>query len=75
MRWMFGIMAVGLAIGIPAALATGKVLSSKLYAVTGHDLLVLGSASIVIAVAAILSAIVPARRAASIDPMKALRTE
>jgi len=65
----------GLGIGIPAALAAGRLLSAKLFGVTGHDVIVLGSSALVIIIAAVLAAIVPAARAASIDPMKALRIE
>jgi predicted permease len=68
-------MAIGLAVGIPAALAAGQLLSAKLYGVTGHDVFVMTGSAFVVFVAALLAAIVPARRAASVDPMTALRSE
>jgi predicted permease len=68
-------VAWGLAIGIPAALAGGRILTSQLYGVKQYDLLVYGIAASVLAGCAFVAAIVPARRAASIDPMVALRYE
>jgi predicted permease len=68
-------LALGLAIGIPVALAGGRLLAHQLYGVKGHDPLILGSAALVLAACALLAGFVPARRAASIDPMQALRTE
>src|SRR5215471_8687074 len=47
--------------------------SNQLYGVSGHDMAVLGTAVAVTVLSAILAAIVPARRAASVDPMRALR--
>jgi ABC-type lipoprotein release transport system permease subunit len=46
-----------------------------LYGVKSYDPLILGMAVGVLAISAALAAILPARRAASIDPMRALRTE
>jgi len=66
---------LGLAIGIPAALAGGKLLSSQLYGVQSRDPMILGLAAGALAACALIAGLVPARRAASIDPMQALRTE
>jgi len=66
---------LGLAIGIPAALAGGKLLSSQLYGVQSRDPVILGLAAGVLAACALVAGLVPARRAASIDPIQALRTE
>lgn len=66
---------VGLAIGIPVAFVCVRFLKVQLYGVEGHDLGVLAGATAVLIVAAGLAGLVPARRAASIDPIKALRTE
>ena len=68
-------IALGLAIGIPAALAGGKLLSSQLYGVQSRDPVILGLAAGVLAACALVAGLVPARRAASIDPIQALRTE
>jgi ABC-type antimicrobial peptide transport system permease subunit len=68
-------LVIGLAIGIPAALAGGQLLASQLYGVQSHDPVVLGLAVVVLAISALLAGFIPARRAASIDPIRALRTE
>jgi ABC-type antimicrobial peptide transport system permease subunit len=66
---------LGLALGVPAALAGGRLLSSQLYGVKSYDPAILGLAALVLAASALVAGFVPARRAASIDPMQALRTE
>jgi len=68
-------VALGLATGIPLALLSGWLISSQLFEVKGHDPVALGVAAILLAVCALIAALIPARRAASIDPMQALRTE
>jgi len=68
-------LGIGLAIGIPVALAGGRLLASQLYGVKSHDPLILGLASSVLGACALCAGFVPARRAASIDPMQALRTQ
>ena len=68
-------IALGLAIGIPVVFAAGHAIASQLYGVKSYDPLILGLAIAVLAISAALAAVVPARRAASIDPMRALRTE
>jgi len=66
---------LGLAIGIPAALAGGYFLASQLYQVKSYDPLILGAAALILAASAILAASVPARRASRVDPIVALRHE
>jgi macrolide transport system ATP-binding/permease protein len=68
-------IALGLLIGLPLALAGGHAIASLLYGVKSYDLFVLGTAVIVLTASSILAAVIPARRAASIDPIKALRIE
>ena len=75
LRGTMFLIVVGLVIGIPIVWAGGRAIESQLYGVKGHDPLVLGSAIAVLAGCALLAGIVPARRAASIDPMRALKTE
>ena len=65
----------GLVIGIPVALAGGRLISNQLYGVKSHDPAILALAAVILAACAALAALVPARRAASVDPMRALRTE
>lgn len=66
---------VGLGLGLLLSLATGQVLSSMLYEVRGTDSLVLLTAPLLLAAAAMLACFFPARRAAKIEPMAALRCE
>ncbi len=66
---------VGLAIGIPAALAGGHLLASQLYRVKSYDPAILGAAALILAASAILAASVPASRASRVDPIIALRHE
>lgn len=68
-------LCVGLAIGLPAAIAGGRLLSNQLYGVKSYDPVILVMATAVLALCALLAGFIPARRAASIDPIQALRTE
>ena len=68
-------LGLGLVVGLPVALAGGRLLSSQLYGVKSHDPVIVASAAIVLAASALLAGLVPARRAASIEPMRALRIE
>jgi len=66
---------VGLAIGVPVALLCVRFVKSQLYQVTKVDAGVLLGALAVLGVAAAVAGLIPARRAASIEPMEALRME
>jgi putative ABC transport system permease protein len=66
---------VGLAAGIPLAIAAGKAVTSLLYGVTPLDSASLAIATVVMTVVAGLAAYVPARRAARLEPLVALRLE
>jgi len=68
-------VAWGLALGVPAALLVGSAITNQLYGVTGHDRSILSSAVLVLLASAFFAGLVPAARAASSDPMQALRTE
>jgi ABC-type antimicrobial peptide transport system permease subunit len=71
-----GIMAIiGIITGLAAALAMGKVVASQLYGLKPSDPLTLTAASAVLIATAVAASWIPARRAATIDPMKALRHE
>ena len=65
----------GLVLGLAGAALIGRVMRSTLYEVGAMDVWVLLTVGIVLLLTALLASYLPARRAASIDPMKALRTE
>jgi macrolide transport system ATP-binding/permease protein len=65
----------GLALGIPSALLAGHLMSSQLYGVGAYDPFALIAAIAILALCAAFAGFIPARRAASIEPMQALRTE
>jgi predicted permease len=66
---------IGLAIGVPVAFLCVRFVKSQLYEITSANISVMIFAVVILAVAAGIAAIIPARRAASIDPVQALRTE
>ena len=66
---------IGLVIGIPLAYAAGRVMAQHLYNVGSFDVPVALLTLLLLALAAAIAALVPARRAASIEPMVALRSE
>jgi predicted permease len=67
--------AVGVAVGVPLAMLTGKALSSALYAVKPDDPESFVFALLGIAAVSLAASWIPARRAASVDPLTALRSE
>jgi predicted permease len=66
---------LGLALGIPAALFAGHLMATQLYGVSAYDALSLTGAALVLTVCAAVAVFVPAHRAATIEPMRALRIE
>jgi macrolide transport system ATP-binding/permease protein len=66
---------LGLAMGIPVAFFCVRFVQSQLYEITSADARVIVGAIVTLVAAACMAAIVPARRAASIDPVQALRME
>jgi macrolide transport system ATP-binding/permease protein len=70
-----GQILIGLVLGIPASLYAGYLMKALLYGVSSYDLMALIGAPLLLVVCASAAAVVPARRAASIEPMRALRTE
>jgi predicted permease len=65
----------GLILGVPLAIGAGRLISAQLYGVSSWDPIALVIAATALAISAFFAAVIPARRAASISPMKALRTE
>jgi macrolide transport system ATP-binding/permease protein len=66
---------VGLAIGVPVALLCVRFVKTQLYGVDGRDLTVMVGSILTLSAAACVAGLIPAQRAASTDPVKALRTE
>ena len=70
--WLAGI---SIAVTLPVAVLLSRTLRSQLYGVSPADPLVLAAGTVAIALVAFIAALLPARRAASVEPMQALRTE
>jgi ABC-type antimicrobial peptide transport system permease subunit len=67
------LVAIGAGVGVPASLAAGRLLKTLLYDITASDLRTYAAVLTAIGVSAMIAAWLPARRAASVDPMTALR--
>jgi len=65
----------GMAVGLAAALALGRLIASQLYQTSAHNPLLLAATMSILAIAALLACLLPARRAALVDPIQALRIE
>jgi predicted permease len=75
LRGAFQKVAIGLLLGIPLAIGAGRLISSQLYGIVHWDPWALSVAIGSLGACAFVAAVIPATRAATIDPMKALRTE
>jgi putative ABC transport system permease protein len=73
MRRGHGLAAVGVAIGLAAAYVGGRTVASMVYGVHASDPIVLASATVVVVLITWVATAIPARRAARIDPILALR--
>jgi putative ABC transport system permease protein len=65
---------IGLAIGIPAAIGAGQLMTAQLFGVQPADPLMLAVATLLLVLAALVASVIPAWRAAGVQPMVALRT-
>jgi len=74
-REMAIIAAIAIAVALPSVVALARLFRSQLYGVTTFDPLTLAGAALLTAVMVTLAAALPARRAAAVEPMQALRTE
>jgi ABC-type antimicrobial peptide transport system permease subunit len=75
LRGAFLQIVIGLAIGIPVSIGCSRLIAAQLYQVKGWDPIVLSGSILALSVCAFLASIIPAQRAASINPVQALRTE
>ena len=75
LRRAFSQVGIGLALGIPAAIGAGRLMKDQLFGVKPWDPVMLTFATLLLALAAVLASVIPARRAAGVEPMVALRNE
>jgi predicted permease len=75
LRGAFSQIGLGLALGIPAALALGNLMTKQLFGVKPWDPAMLSTAVVLLCFAALLASLIPASRAAGVEPMRALRNE
>ena len=75
LREAFWQVGIGLALGIPAAIGAGYVIANHLFGVTPWDPLMLSTATLLLGLATLVAAVIPARNASRVDPMIALRNE
>jgi putative ABC transport system permease protein len=71
----FGLVIVGLAGGVAAALGLSQLVRSLLFGITATDPATYAGVPLLLAVVALIACYIPARRAASVDPLVALRQE
>jgi len=75
LRGAFLLVAIGLFIGIPLAIGAGRLMAAQLFEIRSWDPHVFGFSILVLGACAAVASILPAHRAASTNPMKALRTD
>jgi len=75
MREVLLLLAVGLAVGVPAGLVLGRYVSSQLHGMQPHDPVIALATLALLAAVSVAAGLVPARRASQIDPILALRAE
>lgn len=75
MRSVWLMLAIGTVAGAAASLALGRVVASLLFGVKANDPVTLAAAALALGIAVTAAAFLPARRVASLDPMRVLRTE
>jgi ABC-type antimicrobial peptide transport system permease subunit len=69
------LLAIGLAVGIPSAMALGRFVSAQLYGIQPRDPVIAGSTVLLLTIVSVAAGLIPAHRASRIDPIMALRHE
>ena len=75
MREVLLLLAIGLAVGIPAAMGLGQYVAAQLYGIQARDPLIATSTVLLLTIVSTLAGLIPAQRASRTDPMLALRQE
>jgi putative ABC transport system permease protein len=75
MREVLLLLVIGLAVGIPSAMALGRYVSTQLYGIQPNDPAIAVWTVVLLSVVSALAGLIPAQRASRIDPILALRTE
>jgi predicted permease len=75
MREVLILLAIGLAVGIPAAMGLGRYVSSQLYGIQSNDPWIAVATVVLLAIVSVAAGLIPAGRASRIDPVLALRYE
>lgn len=75
MREVLILLVIGLAVGIPSAVALGRYVSSQLYGIQPNDPWIAGATVVLLSAVSAAAGMIPARRASQVDPILALRYE
>ena len=74
-RGAFALVTIGLGVGLPLALATGRFLGSQLYGTNSYDPAAIVEAALTLAFSALIASVIPAVRASLVSPTQTLRAE
>jgi ABC-type antimicrobial peptide transport system permease subunit len=75
MREVLLLLAIGLGLGLPAAIGLGRLVSSQLYGIQAHDPWIAIATMLLLTLVSAAAGLIPAHRASRIDPILALRYE
>ena len=75
MKEVLLLLAIGLAVGVPSALALGRLVAAQLYEIKAADPRIAAASVLLLTLVTVMAGLIPARRASRIDPLLALRYE